>query len=212
MIFLSGCVIQQRHANLGFILTPRMRQRIPSGAQLAADNNCFSAPEYYSDERYHRFLRKMPRDRTLFATAPDVLGSHAATVRRSVEVCRSIRSFGHHAAFVAQDGWDEETTPWEEFDVLFVGGTDKFKFNAGRAAVAAAQRHGKRVHMGRINSFLRFQAAAAMGCDSCDGTFMRYGPRENWRRLQSWLEWAGHQLELPLDWQQGSKSSARLLF
>jgi hypothetical protein len=50
-----------------------------------------------------------------------------------------------------------------------------------------AKAHGKHVHMGRVNSERRFKYAASIGCDSCDGTFLTYGPDVNLPRLMAWL-------------------------
>jgi hypothetical protein len=188
MIYLSGCIVKERHERLGFMITPDMGNRIPDDAMIAADNACFNNPEAYSNERYERLLHKMPRGRTLFATAPDVLGSHSATVERSGPMLRRIRFLGLPSAFVAQDGWEEETTPWDELDVLFIGGTTGFKFRGGREACYAAKRKKKRCHMGRVNSFERLRAAAAIGCDSADGTYLKFGPDVNWPKLKRWLD------------------------
>ena len=177
-------------------MTPGGTGAIPRGATLAADNGCFANPGGYSDRRYQMFLRRMPRERTLFATAPDVLGDHLATVARSVPMLRRIRELGHKAAFVAQDGWNEETTPWDELDALFVGGSTAFKFRGGRDAVAAARRRGKWTHMGRVNSLERLRAAAAIGCDSADGTFLRFAPDTNWPRILVWFDAMETQAEL----------------
>lgn len=132
----------------------------------------------------------------LFATAPDVYGDHAATVERSLPMLRAIRDLGCKAAFVAQDGWQTETTPWDEFDALFVGGTTEFKFRAGRDAVFAAKARGKWTHMGRVNGIDRLRAAVGIGCDSADGTFLKFGPNTNWPRLTRWLDTITHQPEL----------------
>jgi hypothetical protein len=188
MIYLSGSISVFRHPRLGFLLTPDMGQKAPAGALVAADNGCFTNPDHYSDERYEIFLRGMPPGRTLFATAPDVLGSHAQTVKHSLPMLRRIRALRHQAAFVAQDGWRESDTPWDEFDVLFVGGSTEFKFRGGRDAVRAAKRHGKRAHMGRVNSLERLRAAAGIGCDTADGTFLKFAPTENWDRMMVWFD------------------------
>jgi hypothetical protein len=188
MIYLSGHIGAMRHPGLGFILTPdRWGRNPPKGAIFAADNACFSSPARYSDDRYLRFLAPLSKD-CLFATAPDVVGDHQATIERSIPMLGRIRAAGFKSAFCAQDGWEEKTTPWDDFDVLFVGGTTEFKFKGGRAAVHAAQRHGKRTHMGRVNSLDRLAAAAAIGCDSADGTFLRFGPNTNTVRLFAWLD------------------------
>lgn len=188
MIYLSGHVCKYRHPRLGFLLTPDTGHYAPIMADIAIDNGCFTNPEGYSDERFEGYLRKMPRDRTLFATAPDALGDHPATVRRARPLLKRIKRLGFRAAFIAQDGWDEATTPWEEFDVLFIGGTTRFKFRGGRDAALAAKRHGKKVHMGRVNSLERLRAAFAIGCDSVDGTFLRFAPETNWPRFTRWFD------------------------
>src|SRR5215510_5350946 len=189
MIFLSGHIANDlEHPRLGFIMTPRMGNSIPETGWLAADTGCFSAPHEYSDDRYLRFIDRFPRGRMLFATAPDVLGDHVATVERSHSILKKIRQLGIAAAFVAQDGWGETSTPWEDLDVLFVGGTTEFKYRGGRDAVLAAKRHGKRAHMGRANSHQKLRAAWGIGCESADGTFLRFGPHTNRGRLFRWFD------------------------
>jgi hypothetical protein len=188
MIYLSGTIYAQKHPRLGFIMTPDMGNRLPDAVKIAADNGCFTNPNGYSDVRYLKYLERMPRDRTMFATAPDVLGNHEETVKRSTPMLRQIRAMGLKSAFVAQDGWQNDTTPWDELDTLFVGGTTAFKFRGGRNAVAAAKARGKLAHMGRVNSLDRLRAAVGIGCDSADGTFLRFGPDTNWPRLKYWLD------------------------
>lgn len=180
------------------MLTPDMAVRAPDDVPIGVDNACFNNPSGYSDERYERYLSKMPHNRTLFATAPDVVGDHAATVERSGQMLRRIRELGYKPAFVAQDGWDAATTPWEDFDCLFVGGSTEFKFRGGRRAVYAAKRLGKWAHMGRVNSLDRLRAAVSIGCDSADGTFLKFGPDVNTPRLLRWLDSLDAQQEMAL--------------
>lgn len=191
MIYLSGAICGERfsHPRLGFLFTPDIGNVVPNNVILAADNGCFTNPSNYSDGRFFNFLdKKMPRERTLFAVAPDVFGSHEETVERSLPVLAEIRKLGFKAAFVAQDGWQEGTTPWDKFDVLFVGGSTNFKFRGGREAISIAKKHGKRTHMGRVNSLDRLRACVGIGCDSADGTFLKFGPDVNWPRLKGWLD------------------------
>ena len=195
MIYLSGCIVEKRHPRLGFILTPDMGNKVPD-TLVAADNACFNNPDKYSDERYENFLQYMPKERTIFATAPDVLGNHKLTVARSIPMLQHIRSLGFKAAFVAQDGWKDDDTPWNNLDVLFIGGTTDFKFRGGRNAVFAAKRRGKLVHMGRVNSLDRLRAACSIGCDSADGTYLKFGPDTNWPKLKYWLDYLTNQPEL----------------
>jgi hypothetical protein len=187
MIYLSGHVSSVRAPDLGFMLTPNMRNRLPEDVRWAADNGRFSAPEKYTDQRYLSWLDRHDASRCLFATAPDVLADHDATVCLSLPVLGRIRAVGYKAAFVAQDGWCEATTPWDDFDVLFLGGTTKFKLSCGDA-INAAHRRGKPIHMGRVNSYRRLRVAAAMGCASADGTFLKFGPDVNTPRLLGWFD------------------------
>lgn len=198
MIYLSGCVRDIRHERLGFMFTPHMGNRMPEGVLWAADNGRFAAPEKYTDAGYLNWLAKRNPKTCLFATAPDVVGDHAATVELSLPMLPRIRALGYKAAFVAQDGWHPDTTPWDEFDVLFIGGTDKFKLGIGGEAIKEAKRRGKKIHMGRVNSFKRLRLAFVLGCDSADGTYLKFGPDINEPKLIKWLDLLSKQFGLGL--------------
>jgi len=47
-----------------------------------------------------------------------------------------------------------------------------------------------------VNSLERLRAARSIGCDSADGTFLRFGPDVNWPRLSRWLNDLDQQPEL----------------
>jgi hypothetical protein len=189
VIFLSGSIRPNlKHSRLGFMLTPRMGQTQPSDTVWAADNGRFSAPHLYTDDGYLRWLATRDPTDCLFAVAPDVLADHKATVALSRPMLLRIRNAGYRVAFVAQDGWDEATAPWDEFDVLFIGGTTAFKLGRGGDAILAARQRRKPVHMGRVNSYRRLRLAAAVGCSSADGTFLKFGPDINEPRMLRWLD------------------------
>ena len=113
---------------------------------------------------------------------------HKATVEMSRPLLPRIRAAGYPAAFVAQDGWSDNDTPWDDLDVLFIGGSTEFKLGLGGIAISAARQRGKAVHMGRVNSFLRLRLAAAAGCQSADGTYLNFGPDVNEPKLLRWLD------------------------
>jgi len=206
VIYLSGTVRPNlRHPRLGFMNTPQMQNEMPVDVTWGADNGRFAAPEFYSNHRYLAWLRRQRPARCLFATAPDVVGSHGATLELSRPVLPMIRAAGYPPAFVAQDGWDEDTTPWDDFDVLFVGGTTSFKLGAGGEAIAVARARGKRVHMGRVNSFTRLRVAAALGCESADGTFLKFAPDQNEPRMLRWLDQLSAVTFLPMGGQHGEE-------
>lgn len=170
------------------ITTPGQGNRVPEGARWCADNGVFGKG-YVGDDAWWLWLESRPnRDLCSFAVAPDVVGDAAATLARSLPWLGRIRELGIPAAFVAQDGWDDIDVPWDEFDVLFIGGSTEFKLGqVARDAIAEAKRRGKEVHMGRVNSERRLRYAAAVGCDSADGTYLAFGPDINLPDVLAWL-------------------------
>lgn len=156
----------------------------------AADNGCFSNPQAFNLERYLAWLseRSQWAGRCLFATAPDVVGDAAATLERSLPALPQIRELGFRAAFVAQDGLEHLTVPWETFDCLFVGGSTAWKLSeAAYQLQHEARRRERWTHMGRVNSWRRLRAAAVSGFDSADGTYLAFGPDCNLPKLEGWL-------------------------
>lgn len=195
MIYLSGVIRPQLvglRSDLGVMVTPHMGNKLDlSQTVWGGDNGCFARPEAFDAVRYLMWLedRQYARGKCLFATAPDVLGSAEATWEKSLPFFPSIRERGFPAALVAQDGFPPKGTDWSAFDVLFLGGTTKWKISHhAREAVEEAHRHGKWVHMGRVNSAARLRTAAMWGCDSADGTFLAFGPDVNTPRLMAWLD------------------------
>lgn len=162
---------------LGCIVTPAQGNRIPTGAPWCADNGCFGKG-YPGDAKWLRWLeRRVQTPGCLFAVAPDVVGDAAATLARSAPFLPRIRELGVPAALVAQDGLEHLTIPWADFDVLFIGGSTEWKLGAAaRRIVAEAKARGKWVHMGRVNTGKRYRYAAAIGCDSVDGTTLAQYP------------------------------------
>lgn len=192
-----------REANLGLLVTPdtSYHLQVNDFPFWAADNACFNHPERFVTEEYLAWLGAFPlpqRHSCLFATAPDVLntlpdgtkvGDAAATLRRSLPVLPAIRELGFKAALVAQDGLQDLYVPWSLFDVLFIGGSTEWKLSDhARRLSAEAIRHGKTVHMGRVNSYKRLKIADGFGCDTADGTFLKFSPTENIGRLLSWFD------------------------
>lgn len=170
------------------IVTPRQGNRAVEGATWCADNGCYT--DKWDEDEWWAFLvaNAYRADSCLFATAPDVVGDAWATQLRSMPWLPKIRALGYPAAYVAQDGARADRLPWDAFDVLFIGGTTGWKLGpVARALVFEAKRRGKHVHMGRVNSERRFRYAAAIGCDSADGTYLAFGPDQNLPTVLAWL-------------------------
>lgn len=173
---------------LGYIDTPAQGNRRPAGVSWCADNGCFGKG-YPGDALWLAWLERNAYAAAdcLFATAPDVVGNAAATLDRSLPFLPRIRALGYPAALVAQDGLEDLEVPWDEFDVLFIGGSTEWKLGAAaRALTKEAKARGKWVHMGRVNSEKRYRYAHEIGCDSVDGTYLTFGPDTNLPKLLSW--------------------------
>lgn len=184
---------------LDMIATPKQGNKVPAGVTWVADNGCFGKG-YPGDDAWLAWLGTYTaeeRARCLFAVAPDVVGDAAATLARSLPWLPAIRDLGYPVAFVAQDGLEDMAVPWDEFDVLFIGGTTEWKLGAAaRVLVAQAKARGKHVHMGRVNSEKRMRYADAIGCDSSDGTFIAFGPDVNLPRMLVNLRGVNDQMAL----------------
>jgi hypothetical protein len=190
-------------ARVGIMAQPgnKVHQWADSYPAYAVDNACFAQGDTFDLGRYLCWLVTLPqRDHCLFATAPDVVGDAAATLRRAAPVLPVLRRLGFRAAFVAQDGLEALPVPWDDFDALFVGGTTAWKLSEpAYALVREAKARGKWAHQGRCNSERRLRAAAVGGYDSADGTFLKFGPDKNLPRLLGWLARLEGQARLPLD-------------
>ena len=174
------------------MLQPRMGNAPDlSNIPWAADNDCFAAGDIFEFGAFLAWLmrRCQYRGSRLFAVAPDVLGDAEATWERSAPALSQIKSLGFKTALVAQDGIERQPVNWDAFDVLFIGGSTKWKLSHhAREAVATAKARGKWVHMGRVNSERRLRTAAMWGCDSADGTYLRPAPDINFPKMINWLD------------------------
>lgn len=198
------------------IHTPAQGNRHVDGATWCADNGCFGSG-YPGDAAWFAWLQRLAHraPSCAFAVAPDVVGDARATLERSAPWFEQIRSLGYPVAFVAQNGIEHIEIPWEEFDVLFLGGSAECvsceyvrpaddretercpgchrrltEWKVGELAerlTAEAHRRGKRVHMGRVNTLGRLRRAIEMGCDSADGTTIARGPDKNLPLMLRWL-------------------------
>ena len=205
MIYLSGVfsrlALGSGHPNLGLMVNPNMWNDLsPLGSiQFGADNGCFRQGASFDPEVWLRWLERLGwcRHNCLFAVAPDVLGDPRATLIRSLLYLDRIAQLGFPRAFVSQDGCTSSLVPWDSMEVLFVGGSTKWKLSeASYSLVAEARERGKRTHMGRVNSVRRIAACIASRIDSADGTLLAFGDERNWPVLEIGLDLARQQIPL----------------
>lgn len=180
----------------------------------AADNGCFTNPDL-NVEDYLKWLetftikRKISDDdetlyssseNCLFAVAPDVVGDPVETWKRSKPVLPKIRELGYFAAFVAQDGQENQPICWESFDCLFIGGSTEWKCSDGSFwLIREAIKRGKQAHVGRVNSLVRMRWAALAGATSCDGTTLAFAPDKKLPEIEKWLDHINSQRVLRFD-------------
>lgn len=190
MIYLTGATNDRDEpfliaAGIGLMANPGngYHVRVDRYPWFAADNGCFGGQ--WVEDQHLSWLDALPRDRCLFAVAPDVYPDAAASLELGAGYFALIREMGYPVALVAQDGAEQLDLPWDDFDVLFLGGERNVEhpsreWKIGLAAEELAHRargHGKWVHMGRVNSMRRMKRARAMGVNSADGTFIKYTRR-----------------------------------
>lgn len=209
MIYLSGVSTPALRDslpahNLGHMWTPGSHtpNQHVTGAVWAADNECFTLGPRFEQNRWAAWLAEMQpwADQCLFAVAPDVVGDAAATIERSRPYYATIRAAGYRPAFVLQNGQEHLPVPWNDVDAVFIGGDTEWKLSRHACALAyEAKDRGKWVHMGRVNSLKRLRRAAEMGCDSADGTFLKFAPDINIHRLRGWLHELNHRPVLDLN-------------
>jgi hypothetical protein len=146
------------------------------GMDNAAFKNGFDATRFFA----HLDKLQPYHNRCLFVTVPDKVGDASETLRLWHEWSSCIT--GWPLAFVAQDG--QEYLPFPDGCTwVFIGGTDDFKLGeGGRVCIERALQEGKRVHIGRVNSQLRYKYFESFGVHSCDGTGPAREP-DNYKRL-----------------------------
>jgi hypothetical protein len=208
VVWLSGAITQTLLANprpdVGLMLQPGMGNRsltLPLAHwSFALDNACFAQGETFDAGAWLEWLAGLRRYRArcLFATAPDVFCDARATWERAAPYLATIRQLGYSAALVAQNGFDLEEVDAALFDVLFIGGDDRFKQAEGVDAARWARSIGKKIHLGRVNTLWRLRDAHDALYDSADGTYLKYGPDRNLPKIYDWLDEVNGRLPLEM--------------
>lgn len=167
------------HPHLGRLITPRhycsLAAMAASGVGWAADNDAFNGWSEEAEARYVQMveaIRGLPGCR--FVTCPDVVGEAGLTDLLFEEWAPWLHMHGVPVAYVLQDDgveYEPRGVMWGAIDAVFIGGSTDYKLGlAAERLVREAKARGKWVHMGRVNSAKRLAYAAAIGCDSVDGT------------------------------------------
>lgn len=154
---------------VGQLLSPLTRYRLRDPAKpWAIDNGGFSGLDI---DAFTALLKREEhhRERCLFVTAPDIVGS----ARRTLEIFErwKQRLTGWRVALVCQDGQEDLPLPWDDIAAVFIGGTTNWKGSDHAVhIVKAAKALEKWAHIGRVNHAARFEHFEKIGADSIDGT------------------------------------------
>lgn len=151
----------------GQLLTPLTRYADACGV-YAIDNGAFSG---FRQSEFCALLKRQSehKDRCLFVTCPDIVGSARRTLELFLRRSRWIDSWP--VALVAQNGLEDMDVPWDDLQCLFIGGRDPWKESQACAdLVRTAKTLGKHGHIGRVNTAKRYRHFADLGADTCDGS------------------------------------------
>ena len=132
---------------------------------FAIDNGAYTS---FNEKRFHSILRRefTVKEQCLFVALPDKVGCHATTLILYEDYYSLLN--GWKRAFVCQDGFDCYPN---EYDAIFIGGTNKFKDSKeALEIVTASLRAGKHTHVGRVNTYDRFIRFHEIGAHTCDGS------------------------------------------
>ncbi len=158
---------------LGHLMTPihanDPARLLVTGLPWAMDNGAFSGFDAVKFRQLLSRVKGLPG--CLFVACPDVVADAKATLAMFDLWRDETAAAGHPVALVGQDGVENLEIPWDRFGAWFVGGSTDFKLSRASAdLVQEARKRGKYVHMGRVNSLKRIEAAHDWGCHSVDGS------------------------------------------
>lgn len=165
---LTACA-DELGCEVGQLLTPLTRYKLRDPARpWAIDNGAYAS---FDVQAFRALLLREHhhRERCLFVTVPDVVGS----ARRTLEVFEHWKAqlAGWRLAFACQDGQEHLPIPWQDVAVVFIGGSTKFKTSSEVVhIVKAAKAMEKWVHVGRVNHAERWSHFEKIGADSIDGS------------------------------------------
>lgn len=184
-IFLTQDLSKLDPANLhmfGLLVTANkpvdhVPEFILNGGWWILDNGAFTK-QGFTEWYWLEWLDALKKyqDKCICVVIPDVVGNCDATIERFRTHKDYAADYGH-IAFVTQDGLTCDMTPWDDFDVLFIGGTDNHKM--GKEAgylIQEGLKRGKHIHVGRVNT--EYRLMQFWQCHTWDGTALTIKPEK----------------------------------
>lgn len=178
---------------LGQMIQPKAGNRLEPGVWFAIDNGCVrlehgrpvTDPGWDPHSWQALLERHTGNPLCLFATVPDVVADAQGTDERWSKWAPVVIDRGYRPAYVLQNGC--QTVPCDA-GAVFTGGDTAYKLSPqARRHIRQAQNGGLWCHMGRVNSLRRLRRCADDGYQSCDGTYLTFGPDRNLPTLLGWL-------------------------
>ncbi len=164
---------------IGSLLSPgRWRRPVPF-APYALDNGAFTG---FKEDAFLRLLDKAAKHiPPMWVVVPDAIQDRDGTLRLWKEW--RPRLDGWRLAMAVQDGMSAADVP-NDVDVVFVGGTTKWKWQTMRGWCSDFPR----VHVGRVNTERHLWMAHECGAESCDGSGWMRDVEDEVPALVSYLE------------------------
>lgn len=158
--------------SVGMLIAPSYHLRIPLDKWMpfAVDNGAFVAwrdNKPWSMDDFYRMIERirMTKLNPLWVAIPDVVADRDKTRAQWCIFAPEIQLLGWKTAFCVQDGMTPKDVP-AGADVIFVGGTDGWKF----PNLPMWTDNFPRVHCARVNAPEMIEACERCGCESVDGT------------------------------------------
>ena len=180
------------YSNIGLIIQPftynyLRTERLKVFDGIGIDNGMFTkaGQQNFSWDKYEKMVKialaqekRGVLAKLHFFTIPDEPFNWLKTMEKFKEsraVVQKLRGLGAPVAVVTQNGANINNVPWDDIDVIFIGGNDNYKVGPESEAITKeAQKRGKGVHMGRVNGLKRLNTASEWGVDTADGTYLMH--------------------------------------
>lgn len=158
--------------SVGVLIGPSYGNKVPIDRWMpfVLDNDAFTCwrdKKPWSADAWREMLQRVRLTglKPIWAAVPDVVANREATLRNWEIYAAEIQRIGWPTAFCVQDGMTPDDVPGD-VDVIFVGGSDRWKFPNLRIWTS----HFPRVHCARVNASEMIEACERLGCESVDGT------------------------------------------
>lgn len=185
-LFLAQDLTQIQDENLscfGYMITGNkpiagVPKHIQDGYWWMLDNGAFTKAGFIQPYWVGWLDHMKPyQDKCVCVVIPDVVGKCQETLEQFPEYAPMAKERGYKVALVTQNGMTKDMLPWDDFDVLFVGGDDDHKM--GREAgflIDYALQIGKHVHVGRVNT--EYRLLHFWRCHTWDGSSIVIKPEK----------------------------------